>query len=99
MTHNVHLQPTQLHLRRLKMLFLLELLSPVLRPIRSRAFSSSSCCCRPLSDFASDALPRRSEPEDGFRRSFSFIIYAANNKTQGENSKLFGVKTATETVK
>lgn len=63
------------HLRRLKMLFLLELLSALLRPMRSRAFSSSSCCWRPLSDFPSDDFPLRSEPEAGFRRSFSFIIW------------------------
>lgn len=76
------------------MLFLLELLSPVLRPISSRAFSSSSCCCRPLSDFPSDALPRRSDPEDGLRRSFSFIIFVAKKKTQVRKSKLCEVKTA-----
>lgn len=62
------------HLRRLKMLFLLELLSAVLRPMSSRAFSSSSCCCRLLSDFPSNDLLRRSEAEAGFSRSFSFII-------------------------
>lgn len=62
------------HLRRLKMLFLLELLSAVLRPMSSRAFSSSSCCCRLLSDFPSSDLLRRSETEAGFSRSFSFII-------------------------
>ncbi len=65
----------KLHLRRLKMLFLLELLSAVLKPIRSLAFSSSTCCWRLLSVFPSVALPRDSEPEAGFNRSFSFIIY------------------------
>lgn len=68
------------HLRRLKMLFLLELLSAVLRPMSSRAFSSSSCCCRLLSDFPSNDLLRRSEAEAGFRRSFSFIIYQIRKK-------------------
>lgn len=68
------------HLCRLNILFLPELLSAVLRPMRSRAFSSSSCCCRLLSAFPSDAFPLKSEPEAGFRRSFSFIIWAARSK-------------------
>lgn len=56
------------------MLFLLELLSAELKPIKSLAFSSSTCCWRLLSVFPSAALPRDSEPEAGFNRSFSFII-------------------------
>lgn len=74
------------HLRRLKMLFLLELLSAVLRPMSSRAFSSSSCCCRLLSDFPSSDLLRRSEAEAGFRRSFSFIIYQIRKKKKQQHN-------------
>lgn len=75
------------------MLFLLELLSAVLRPMRSLAFSSSSCCCRLLSDFPSDVFPRRSEPEAGFRRSFSLIICAARGKkNKFMNKELFSVR-------
>lgn len=70
-----------IYLRRLKMLFLLEFLSAVLKPMRSRAFSSSSCCCRLFSDFLSGTLPRSSVPAAGFRRSFSFIIYSVMHKT------------------
>lgn len=68
------------HFRRLKMLFLLEVLSTLLRPMRSRAFSSSSCCCRLLSDFPSETFPRTSEPGAGFRRSFSLIIWTTSSR-------------------
>lgn len=78
------------HLRRLKMLFLLELLSAELRPMRSRAFSSSSCCCWLVSDFPSDAFPRRSTTDAGFRRSFSFIIWPVHSKDASRYEERYG---------
>lgn len=80
----VILRDWECHLRRLKMLFLLELLSAVLKPIKSLAFSSSTCCWRLLSAFPSVAFPRESEPEAGFNRSFSFIIYLFGDRSMME---------------
>lgn len=62
------------HLRRPKMDFLPGFLSPTLRPMRSRAFSSS-CCCMFRSHFVS-SFPRTSDPVAGFSLSFSLITWA-----------------------
>lgn len=64
----------QSHLCLLKMDFLPGFFSPTLRPISSRAFSSSSCCWMWPSSLPS-CFPRDSEPAAGLRRSFSLMTY------------------------
>lgn len=72
------------HLRLLKMDFLPGFLSPTLRPIRSRAFSSS-CCCMFRSDFVS-SFPRTSDPVAGFNLNFSLITWQVErSKRKGKN--------------
>lgn len=78
------------HLRLPKIDFLLGFFSPTLSPMRSRAFSSSSCCWMVPSDLFS-SFPRASAPAAGFRRSFSLITCPGSRGAQHPHGHTLGL--------